>query len=537
MTPTGTVTLGQFDEFLGLIDYPRRKSLPLAVGILSDLSGMPAEPLPPIADRQFIDLTPERFDWALGVISPRLALRVRNVLGGGGWLEVELLFRCLADFDPLAIAAQVKPLRERLDEWSRKSEVQDHTAVGATSVARLEALINVQISAILHHRDFRKLEASWRGLHSLAGSLAGRSDVCIRVLDASQKDLAKTTRKYKGAAWDQSPLYKLICEKELGTFGGQPFGLLLFDYPFCHEAADSEVLAGLAQIAAASHAQILAEASPRLFGESRLAPVAAIRNLRSLFKTPEYAKWASLRATVDAGNLSLGLPRVLLRYPYRHVVTSEHKFPFDERTPHRWQLLWGNPIYAIGAAVIGNFGHVAPVRVASGTPLSDLPTVPVPGSNSRGKSALEVEFDSRSLGDLADLGLLPLGRFGSGERSAFYTSNSLRSAEESTQTKTGGLADRLFRGRVQHKLNALRFQYRGATRPLQVNRREYDAWRSRLSTQRDPSDDRIEIAHNHGVFRLVRDPVPQTLRLEFWKPASWRGTEDELVFTIKLAMR
>ena len=59
----------------------------------------------------------------------------------------------------------------------------------------------------------------------------------IRVMNISKKDLGKTLKKFKGAAWDQSPLFKKIYEEEYGQLGGEPFGCLVGDYYFDHTPA------------------------------------------------------------------------------------------------------------------------------------------------------------------------------------------------------------------------------------------------------------------------------------------------------------
>ena len=80
-------------------------------------------------------------------------------------------------------------------------------------------------------------------------------------MNISKKDVSKTLKKYKGTAWDQSPLFKKLYEEEFGMPGGQPYGCLMGDYYFDHTAPDTEMLAGIAQISAAAHAPFLAAAA------------------------------------------------------------------------------------------------------------------------------------------------------------------------------------------------------------------------------------------------------------------------------------
>jgi type VI secretion system protein ImpC len=83
-------------------------------------------------------------------------------------------------------------------------------------------------------------------------------------MNISKKEVSKTLKKFKGTAWDQSPLFKKLYEEEFGMPGGQPFGCLMGDYYFDHSAPDVELLAGIAQISAAAHAPFLTAAAPSL---------------------------------------------------------------------------------------------------------------------------------------------------------------------------------------------------------------------------------------------------------------------------------
>ena len=115
----------------------------------------------------------------------------------------------------------------------------------------------------MHHDDFQKLEGAWRGLHYLVNNTETDEMLKIRVMNISKKDLGKTLKKFKGTAWDQSPLFKKIYEEEYGQLGGEPYGCLVGDYHFDHTPAGRRD-AGRAwrKIAAAAHAPFIAGASP-----------------------------------------------------------------------------------------------------------------------------------------------------------------------------------------------------------------------------------------------------------------------------------
>ena len=101
-------------------DAIQMKEIPFVVGVLGDLSGNPAEPLPKMKERKFIEIDRDNFNTVLAGMKPRLAYRVDNKLtDDDSKLGVELRFNSLDDFHPERVVAQVAPLR-KLAEARRK---------------------------------------------------------------------------------------------------------------------------------------------------------------------------------------------------------------------------------------------------------------------------------------------------------------------------------------------------------------------------------------------------------------------------------
>ena len=84
----------------------KKIQLPFVMGVLADLSGKPAEPLAPVADRKFLDIDVDNFDSRLKAMKPRVAFQVPNTLTGEGNMSVELTFESMDDFSPAAVAQQ-----------------------------------------------------------------------------------------------------------------------------------------------------------------------------------------------------------------------------------------------------------------------------------------------------------------------------------------------------------------------------------------------------------------------------------------------
>src|SRR5690606_17619370 len=95
-----------------------RKELPFVMGVLGDCTGHPAEPLPKLKDRKFVEVTPDNFDDVLRSMRPHLSFTVDNVLTDdpeAGKLAVDLTFQSLDDFSPDRVAEQVEPLKKLLE--------------------------------------------------------------------------------------------------------------------------------------------------------------------------------------------------------------------------------------------------------------------------------------------------------------------------------------------------------------------------------------------------------------------------------------
>ena len=103
------------------------KELPFVVGVLADLTGMPANPLAPMKERKFVEVNPDNFDAVLANMAPRLAYSADNVLTDdpeAGQLKVDLKFESMEDFSPERVARQVAPLRELLKLRTNLSDLR-----------------------------------------------------------------------------------------------------------------------------------------------------------------------------------------------------------------------------------------------------------------------------------------------------------------------------------------------------------------------------------------------------------------------------
>lgn len=97
----------------------KKVQIPFVMGAIADLSGKPTEPLPPLADRKFLEVDVDNFDERLKAMKPRVAFAVPNTLTGEGNLSVDITFESMDDFSPAAVARKVDALGKLLEARSQ----------------------------------------------------------------------------------------------------------------------------------------------------------------------------------------------------------------------------------------------------------------------------------------------------------------------------------------------------------------------------------------------------------------------------------
>jgi type VI secretion system protein ImpC len=324
-------------------------------------------------------------------------------------------FRTRSDQAQEAVETAVRTLAEQaLRDTSVISD--DVVDTIQSIIASIDQKLSAQINEILHHEEFQQLESAWRGLHHLVFNTETDETLKIRVFPISKKELSRNLRKYKGIAWDQSPLFKKIYEEEYGQIGGEPYGCLIGDYYFDHSPPDVELLSAVSQIAAASHAPFISAASPHLLQMDSWRELANPRDITKIFLTPEHAAWRSFRDGENSRYVALTMPRTLGRLPYGAKTNPVDEFAFEEESDggDSSKYLWTNAAYAMGVNITRSFklyGWLSRIRgVESGGLVEDLPvhTFPSDDGGVDLKCPTEIAISDRREAELSKNGLLPL---------------------------------------------------------------------------------------------------------------------------------
>jgi type VI secretion system protein ImpB len=104
----------QIEYDVELYGSKKKVELPFVMGVMADLSGKPAEALPDVGDRKFLEIDVDNFDERLKACKPRVAFQVPNTLTGEGNLNIEMTFESMDDFSPAAVARKVDSLNKLL---------------------------------------------------------------------------------------------------------------------------------------------------------------------------------------------------------------------------------------------------------------------------------------------------------------------------------------------------------------------------------------------------------------------------------------
>ncbi|TBL68523.1 type VI secretion system contractile sheath large subunit [Hafnia alvei] len=309
----------------------------------------------------------------------------------------------------------------------------------AAIIAEIDLKLSEQINLILHHEEFQRLESAWRGLHFLVYNTETDEKLKLRFMDISKDELRRNMKRYKGIAWDQSPLFKQIYEEEYGQLGGEPYGCLVADYHFDHSPPDVDLLSSLGKVAASAHMPFITGAAPSVMQMDSWQELANPRDLTKIFtQNLEYAAWNSLRQSEDSRYIGLAMPRFLARLPYGINTNPVDNFNFEETTDgaDHSKYVWANAAYAMAVNINRSFKHYGwctMIRgVESGGVVENLPchTFPTDDGGVDMKCPTEIAISDRREAELAKNGFIPLVHRKNTDYAAFIGAQSLQKPSE-----------------------------------------------------------------------------------------------------------
>lgn len=368
-------------------------------------------------------------------------------------------------------------------------------------IDELDGEIAAGLNELLHRPEFRKLEATWRGLHYLVFNTETSTRLKLRVLDVTEKELRDDLEK--AIDFDQSALFKKVYEEEYGTLGGKPYGCLVGDFSFDRTPPSIAHLKKLAAVAAASHAPLISAAHWSLFDLQSFSDLPKPRDLAKIFESVDMAEWNAFRESEDSRYVTLTLPRVLMRVPYDPVMNPVEGLNFKEDVrfvppsdgeqkdgqddqgaivehgtggrsakangedaglnPDSEKYLWGNPAYILAQRItnaFAMFSWTAAIRgVEGGGKVEDLPLHRFKSIN--GDKAMiiptEVAITDRREKELSDQGFISLVYCKDTNYAAFFGSQTVNKPKKYNLASANSNAE--LSARLPYILNTSRFAH------------------------------------------------------------------------------
>jgi len=313
-------------------------------------------------------------------------------------------------------------------KWDKNLTVTINNAI-----AEIDKVMSTQLSAIMQNAKFQKLEGSWRGLNHLLSNSETSTDLKIRMLNISKKELTKDLEK--AVEFDQSQIFKKIYESEFGTAGGEPYAALIGDYEFSAQPEDLDMLTSMSNVAAAGFCPFISAADPKMFGFDSFTELSKPRDLEKIFDSAEYVKWRSFRDSEDSRFVTLTMPRVLARLPYGKDTKAVEAFNFEEASldsagrqleGDHDDYCWMNAAYAMGTTLTqsyAEFGWCTSIRGAEGGgKVEGLPshTFISDDGDTDQKCPTEIGITDRREAELSKLGFLPLCHYKNTDYAVFF---------------------------------------------------------------------------------------------------------------------
>lgn len=339
-----------------------------------------------------------------------------------------------------------------LDEGMKSAPDKGVVAMINERIAEIDQILTDQLNAIMHHPDFQALEASWVGLRDMVFGTETSTTLKLRLMNVTKKELLKDLET--AVDHDMSVLFKKVYEEEYGTFGGNPYSLLIGDYYFGRHPQDMALLQRISKVAAAAHTPFIAAVAPTMFDMTSFTDLGVPRDLSKIFESAELATWRSFRDSEDSRYVSLVLPRYAARLPYGSKTKPVESFNFEEDVDGRdhSKYLWGNASYQLGLRITDAFAKynwTTAIRgVEGGGKVEGLTahTFKTDDGDIVLKCPTEVTITDRREKELNDLGFISIVNSKGSDFAAFFggqTTNKPRVYNLDTANANAALSSRL----------------------------------------------------------------------------------------------
>jgi type VI secretion system protein ImpC len=373
---------------------------------------------------------------------------------------------------------------------TKAAEKVDRAAVDSM-ITELDRKLSAQVNEIMHHPDVMKLESAWRSLRFVVERTDFRENIKVEMLsvdrDTLQADLEDAPDLTK------SGFYRIVYSSEYGVFGGKPFGVMNLNFDLGPGPQDVELMRKVAAVAAISHVPAIANASPAFFGDQSFQNLPTLKDLKSIFEGPQYARWRGFRESEDARYFGLCMPRFLLRLPYGEKTIPVKAFNFSEDVVgHHDRYLWGHASNALVSRIADSFAKFrwAPniIGPQSGGTVDALPLHQYESMGEiQTKVPTEVMLTERREFELSEEGFIGLVFRKDADNACFFSANSVQKPKLFGSSAEGKAAETNFRlgtqlpymfvmTRLAHYIKVLQREQIGSWKERGQLEKELNAW-------------------------------------------------------------
>lgn len=297
-------------------------------------------------------------------------------------------------------------------------------------IVYIDEFISYYLNLILHSKEFQKLESSWRGLDYFIKN-SEFNNLKVRVFNATNEEIYNDL--IKAMNFDQSYLFKKVYEEEYGTFGGNPYTVLTWDFYLDRSDFSITLLEKMTEIAAAAHCPLILSASPKLFDLLSFEKLSQPYALNKVFDSIELVAYNTFRETDDAKYINIVLPRFMGRNIYDTKIIPIDGLNFQEKVSgyEKDDYLWVNSAYAYATKISNSYsksGWFSSIcGVENGGCVENLPVHIYKTINSDliMQCPTEVIITDRREKELSDLGFISLCHSKNTNFSVFFGNNSV----------------------------------------------------------------------------------------------------------------
>jgi type VI secretion system protein ImpC len=377
-------------------------------------------------------------------------------------------------------------------------------------IAELDAQISKQLDVVMHNAQFQKLESSWRSLKFLVDRTDFRQNNRIEILSVSKQNLLDDFSDAPEIT--KSGLYKHVYSAEYGQFGGRPFGAIIANYEFRPSTSDMELLGYAASVATMSHAPFISAVSPAFFGIEKWSELPNLKDLKSIFEQPQYAKWQSFRQSEDARSVGLTMPQFLLRLPYSSENNPAKTFNYSESIKDQDKdYCWGNTAFAFGTKLTDSFAKYRwctnIIGPQGGGAVEDLPLHQYEAMGElQTRIPTQTLISERREYELSEEGFIALTMRKGSDNAAFFSASSCQKPKEFPNTKEGKEAETNYRlstqlpymmimNRLAHYVKVLQRENIGTWKERVDLQNELNKWISQYVTEMDNPTPEVRSRH------------------------------------------